>query len=432
MIHDKKKVRKRNKKASVSPRNDLEKSLNYTKYGKDFQQSQIFSRRGLLFLVLSFILVIFVYRDNNQIHNRKSAVKTSSAFLFDDIYTINGDGVWHGLVKEAELLSKITPVVHVIEVGMHSATQCLAAAKKNLQAHCIEPSPASQDKIHTAILAAPNEVQKNVRLYQMAASDSSGHNLEFRGHGSTGDHVGSRGIDVWRMTKESDEIMKKKTDNNSSHTIDIVQSVAIDDIIYNKIGPTKDYHGLLPRAEATRRIDKVFLLKIDTQGFEPNVFLGLKKAIKEQKIDFIMTEYWPKGIDFMNDSMGPQEKCTKPVEILQLLYDSGYKLYALILQSHPKAPSKARKILNRINNDGIEYPMNNLMAHCMWFYTIERDNPPNTTIGEENYQMGYWTDVLAVAPAVTIPTPMLKYSNCIRDAHRQRVAAKKCRQAYGL
>lgn len=41
------------------------------------------------------------------------------------------------------------------------------------------------------------------------------------------------------------------------------------------------------------------MLKIDTQGFEPLVFSGLKRAIQERRIDFIITEFWPKGMDLM-------------------------------------------------------------------------------------------------------------------------------------
>lgn len=258
----------------------------------------------------------------------------------------------------------------------------------------------------------------------MAASDSSGNDLEFRSSGSTGDHVGSKAVNIWKMTKNSEAAMKNET--NKSSNIEIVQSVAIDDIVYNKIGPSRDY-APLPRT-VTGNIDKVFLLKVDTQGYEPNVFSGLGKAIKENKIDFIMTEYWPKGIDFMNDSMGPQE-CTKPVQTLQLLHEAGYTLYVLNLQSHPSAPMKAKDILheNNVGNNAITYPIHNFMAHCMWFYEIERNNPDTTDV---NYQMGYWTDILAVAPGVTIPKSLLNYTKCMRilpgDSYRSTV--KKCNE----
>ncbi len=149
------------------------------------------------------------------------------------------------------------------------------------------------------------------------------------------------------------------------------------------------------------KIDKLFLLKVDTQGHEPSVFSGLKKSIQEHKIDFIMTEYWPKGIDFMNDTMGRDTECKKSVEIMKLMYDAGYTLYTMSVTSHPKAPwNNAKWVVIRHNQLGkIEIPIHDLMAHCMWFYDLERDPKyADHHLSAEYYKMGYWTDVLAVAP----------------------------------
>jgi hypothetical protein len=327
-----------------------------------------------------------------QTFNNKPASSTS---FLPDLHAIQSEKVWNCLLAEGEALNKHTPI-HIMEVGMYSAGQCLQAAHMNIQAHCVEPSPgASYDRIIGAIKKAREESKEKVRFYQLAASDTSGLDLSFSSSGGTGDHVGG-GIDVWKMTKEADSDVNK---NTGTGTV-TVKSVAIDDVIYNKVGPTEDFAST-PRADGDK-IDKLFLLKIDTQGHEPSVFAGLKKAIQEHNIDFIMTEYWPKGIDLMNDSMGPQE-CSKPVAMMKLLRDAGYTLYTQSITSHPKSKGKigANKKAGMHNRGGkIQTPIDDLMAHCMWFYEVDRGNPDTS---EENYQMGYWTDVLAVAPGARLP-----------------------------
>eukprot|EP00957_Ditylum_brightwellii_P141866 10808260-Ditylum_brightwellii.AAC.1 len=92
----------------------------------------------------------------------------------------------------------------------------------------------------------------------MAASDTSGVDLEFMSKGGTGDHVGG-GVDIWTMTKAD----ASDVGSNNVPTVN-VKSVAIDDIIQNKVGPTIDYAESNNRS-ADGKIDKLFLLKVDTQ-----------------------------------------------------------------------------------------------------------------------------------------------------------------------
>mmetsp|Transcript_13437 Transcript_13437/g.19883 ORF Transcript_13437/g.19883 Transcript_13437/m.19883 type:complete len:235 (-) Transcript_13437:31-735(-) len=150
-----------------------------------------------------------------------------------------------------------------------------------------------------------------------------------------------------------------------------VKSVAIDDIIQNKVGPTIDY-AESNRRSADGKIDKLFLLKVDKQGHEPSVFSGLRQSIREHKIDFIITEYWPKGIDFMNDTMGPETECQKSIEMMQLMIDAGYDLYTMSVTSHAKAPhNRAREAIHTHNHPlkpKIQTPIDILRAHCIWFY----------------------------------------------------------------
>lgn len=41
----------------------------------------------------------------------------------------------------------------------------------------------------------------------------------------------------------------------------------------------------------------VHLLKVDTQGFEPYVFSGLARSILFAVVDYIIFEFWPRGMD---------------------------------------------------------------------------------------------------------------------------------------
>ncbi len=294
------------------------------------------------------------------------------------------EGVWESFLEEAVAWKKETgEATHVMEVGVHRPKECLYAAKLGLESHCIEPSPRSHDRIMDKVRQEPKDVQTLVRVYQMAASSTTGIQLEFSGNGGTGDHVGSPITELSAAEKQSA--------NSQADTT--VSSVAIDDIIYNRVQPTeKTIDGT-----AHSPINKIFALKIDTQGYEPSVFSGLQKSIQEHKIDFIITEYWPKGMDLMLGASGSgsgsefqKDKCVMSVNILKLLHNAGYELYASWNISHPKAPQDARSYINdgRINN----IPFNDMMAHCKWYYDVEKKYP------SDEYQMGYWTDVLAVSP----------------------------------
>lgn len=312
--------------------------------------------------------------------------------LFDGELLISADHLFRHLMIESEEIMKQNPSkkLHMMEVGMHSPNQCLNAAKKNLQAHCVEPSPVSSERIKNQI--KKSRFKKNVKFYQLAASHKSGLSLEFMSKGGTGDHVGGGGIDIWKMTKTAVEVKKQE--------IVTVKSVAIDDIINNKVGPSVDY-GLNTINAEERKIDRLFLLKVDTQGHEPSVFSGLHNSIREHKIDFIMTEYWPKGIDFMNDQLGPETECNKSVEILQLLLDAGYILFSMSILAHPSSPKTnlAAGKVRLYNRNPDRMPMSTLREHCMTFYDFERKYRDD----DQFYEMGYWTDILAVRPGFSFP-----------------------------
>ena len=294
--------------------------------------------------------------------------------ILGDLHTARRMHLWKQLLEEGEALYTNSRI-HVMEVGMQNADACLDASELNAQAHCVEHFPSSNNQFRSRLRYSPKDLKDNIRFYQMAGSDTTGLHVEF-GH-----------VNTWTMTKEiSDE-----------HEIKRVKSVAIDDIIDNKVEPTKDFS--LTGRKPDDKIDKLFMLKIDTEGNEPRIFEGMQRAIQENKIDFIITRYWPKGIDLVNDSMGSQE-CTKPVAMLTQLREAGYTLYTMAIASHAKAPRNgAQEKIQKHNRGKLQTPIDDLMAHCMWFYELERKNPGKFL----QYQMGYWTDILAVAPGARLP-----------------------------
>jgi len=355
----------------------------------------------LLFAYIAYATITVSLQDNvptNQSPETNSLVLIKTDFLFDKFYrkllNKGGDAFWDIFLEEGTVLQKENPTqkFHVMEVGMHDAKQCRYAAKKNFQVYCIEPSPVSTKRILSGGLNSDNEYAKYIQFYQMAAGSETGLDLPFHSTGSTGDHVGGA-IDIWKMEKEPED-----PKSQSKATVVNVKSVAIDDIIDNKVEPTHDFSG----NGKDNKIDKLYLLKVDVQGFEPLVFSGLMRSIEKHKIDFLVLEYWPKGIDFMMDA---EEKCVKPVQILQTLIENGYELYATQLVSHPRAPEAARDVLRKTNRgEANRIIFSDLMEHCKFFYKIEEIAP------SDDYKMGYWTDFLAVSPEARFPqnpkTPM--------------------------
>jgi hypothetical protein len=195
-------------------------------------------------------------------------------------------------------------------------------------------------------------------------------------------------MDMWTMTRKEPEQHGKAWLASKIEPF-LVKTVSVDDIIENKVKPTVDYS----EGEG-KKVDKMFLVKIDTQGYEPEVLKGMKKSISEHKIDFIITEYWPKGMDFMH-GVKNEERCEKPAQMLKFLLDSGYILFAMPIVGHPKAPKAAKNYVKRDRGGRINF--DDLKEHCEFFYEVEEKNP------SEDYKMGYWTDILAVSPAARLP-----------------------------
>ncbi|GAX27891.1 hypothetical protein FisN_21Hh241 [Fistulifera solaris] len=277
--------------------------------------------------------------------------------LRDNILEISAEQVWRDLLEEGASQSPIPGIV--MEVGMHRAIQCMNAAKAGFHAHCVEPSPNSFQRVQNAVLKAPADVQERIHLYQVAASSSSEGTVPFTSSGGTGDHVG--GHDMWAMEE-------KQQENDPKAQVIQVPTKKLDDIV-------------IPN-------EKAFLLKVDTQGFEPTVFSGLTESLAQHKIQYVLTEFWPRGMDLL---AGRPNECIG-AQLLETFLKYGYTLYAMPVAAHPLAPRGWTSIVP-------QRPLHNVQAFCEWYFYVERAFP------SKDYKMGYWSDILAVAPGATLPSP---------------------------
>ncbi|KAL3924215.1 MAG: hypothetical protein SGILL_001178 [Bacillariaceae sp.] len=273
--------------------------------------------------------------------------------------------VWTGLLRSAPKEGRQHQAV--IEVGMHNYVQCLQAATEGFQAHCFEPSPSSFQRITNNIgvkTGGSPELKDRVHLYNVAAGSEES-SVPFVANGGTGDHVGQ--VDMWKM--ETISTSKELTGNSE---IIQVPSQRLDSSL-----------ATLP--------EPIFLLKIDTQGFEPQVFAGLTHVLSSpNKPRFVLTEFWPRGMDVIAGKTN--RECIGVSQVLQIMVNHGYRLYVLPVESHPKAP-----IFRNLAKMQKTRPLDDVHKYCQWFYDLEDKHP------SEEYKMGYWTDFLAVSADGELP-----------------------------
>lgn len=174
--------------------------------------------------------------------------------------------------------------VHVIEVGMHRITWCAHAAELGFQAHCFEPSPTNFErcqKQHERLRRVKPETYGRIHLYNKAVGETSGITVPFRSVGSTGDHVGAVQLGDG----------KAEPGGSKGETLVKVSTISLDDFV-----------GQLPTTE------ELFLIKIDTQGYEAQVFSGMAKLLDNARPTAVISEWWPAGMQHMaHPSFTPQD-----------------------------------------------------------------------------------------------------------------------------
>lgn len=317
---------------------------------------------GLVIVSLfCFLVMLFAEEEREVLHHMLKTTEQEqeqeTIVIHDNIIDISAEQVWKDLLQEGAALKQSPGIV--MEVGMHRAIQCMNAAKAGFQTHCVEPSPNSFQRVQGAVVRAPPDVQKRIHLYQVAAGSNSDGTVPFTSSGGTGDHVGEH--DMWAMADQQ----QQQQQNDANSQIIQVPTMKLDDIAL-----------LHPQT---------FLLKVDTQGFEPTVFSGLKESLQQHKIQYILTEFWPRGMDLL---AGKPNHCIG-TQLLQQLVQAGYTLYAMPVAAHPKAPRGWQSL-------AAQRPLHNLRDFCEWYFQLEHAFP------SKDYRMGYWSDILAVAPGVQV------------------------------
>jgi FkbM family methyltransferase len=302
-------------------------------------------------------------------HNDASAsgpgttTQPSHAFRIHDDLAFSGYAgeVWGGLLQSIPAVERNQ--LAVVEVGMHSAMQCLQAAREGYQAHCLEPSPRSFRRITQTVRKAEPYVQERIHLYNVAAGGEES-TVPFVTNGGTGDHVVE--IDMWKM-----QTVSQSEELTGDSQIIQVPSKPLDTVL-----------GHIPEV--------IHLLKIDTQGFEPQVFAGLENILSQKRAKYILTEFWPRGMDIIAGKNN--RECIGIPKVLARLVEHGYRLFALPVEAHPKAP--IFKMMGQIQKTR---PFDEVNKYCQWFYELEDKYP------SEEYRMGYWTDFLAISSYAELP-----------------------------
>lgn len=339
-------------------------------------------------------------RNDKNTHISKRNANIDRVLYPDILHTAqrsyDADTLWSDLIQHGKSIMQSTnKPLTVIEVGVHNAKQCVMAAREKIHAHCFEPSPRSFQRIRDQIMNNKDvyrdkEVMKHLHLYNVAASDASGAELEFHTtNGSTGDHVGK--IDMFHMKIGS---MPDHFPEEKRGKIINVPTAKIDDfVLRNQMRP--DSVDRIGQKDDLQEIDDIFAIKVDTQGFEPKVLAGMKESIEQHKFQHILLEYWPKGMELIAsiDGVSSKNKCDIAVDVLDMLFDADYKLYALPIHAHPAqilSKEDHRAITNREDQ-----PLTDFRAYCM--YLREK---LETRLPVVECKVGTWSDVLAVAPNV--------------------------------
>ena len=276
---------------------------------------------------------------------------------------------WSDVLREGESLNKEMQekgketYLDIIEVGANDARQAREIRSHGFNAHSFEPSPKSYTKMEDAL---SKDETNGIYLYNAAVGDSDGISVKFTNNDSTGAQV----------------VLKGEDDNAVE-----VKMVTIDSFLRGNIAPDFGGAGKPVIQTAGNANNHIFAAKIDVQGFEPNVFRGMKGSIQKRKIHYIMTEFWPKGINSMN---GYSSKCENAVEFLCDLHNAGYSLFAAPIEAHPKSDPNGRE---QTAANKLDRRFDDLKEDCLWLHRLEQKYPSQT-----NWSMGYWTDVFAVAP----------------------------------
>ncbi len=175
----------------------------------------------------------------------------------------------------------LEPGMRVVDIGANLGLYTVEASKKvspSGRVFSFEPEPSTH-KVLQGRLA--DLKQDNVTLYPRALSDKKGKQKLYLDEVNVGGHSFS----------------KNNTYRGNSYLE--VEAMTLDEH-FGEMG----------------MLDKIDLIKIDTQGSEGLVFMGGKKLIKRSR-PIVLMEFWPYGMKEWN---------VKPKELLRFFADLGYTI----------------------------------------------------------------------------------------------------------
>ncbi|KAL4427708.1 hypothetical protein ABPG75_001797 [Micractinium tetrahymenae] len=245
---------------------------------------------------------------------------------------ITPEHLWREMLRQHPAAAAAT----VVEVGSWDGSQCREALAAGVgTVVCFEPGPINYNRTVETLRQQLGD--KRLRLEQKVVSNTTGDKVVFRNTGSTGDHAGPA------ILGETAAFQEKQFEV-------YVDSVALDDYF--------------PDASSS---NPIYVMKIDTQGFEGMVLQGMKRLLQAHAVQTILMELWPTAMD----RVAPCE------EALTLLLQAGYQVFETGLKHIGEEQPPSLEEWSRHPTDPA--------ALCQWYR-------------QHSGKFGLWTDIVAVAP----------------------------------
>ena len=237
----------------------------------------------------------------------------------------------------------------IVEVGVYDGLQCAASSTAGFKpVMCFEPSPANFDRSHATLEAAG--VLGNVSLIKKALGNNANQLVKLHSKGGSGDHLGDT-----PFTGEVEHGFQ-------ANEVITMESTSLDAHM-REVG----YNG------------DVFIVKIDTQGFDGVVIEGMQGLLSDQRIDYVLFELWPKAM-----LHGGRKSCN---ETLVFLTEFGYRLYELAMPGLSVELGEAVPDIKA----SLFHRGSSIKQVCEWYESKDLSN-----------SFGMWTDVLAVSSRRTL------------------------------
>lgn len=268
----------------------------------------------------------------------------------------NVEQLWHMLISSHPDPRRAV----VVEVGVADGASSMYAAELGVRVLAVEPNCKWAE---SPTLVAKARARPNLEIIHAAAASVNGETL-FAGSG-TGGRVMllSKTVHRRRLLQRLRR-GKHKRSGSAARTCSRKPPWAAARV------PSLTLDSMLD----ARNISHVYIVKVDVQGFELEVLRGMVRALREQRVLYVLFEFWPRGI---------RQHGLDAHDLLRLLNQHGYTLFDTAAL--------------RLGTEGSNKPLNaastfrrpvGLRANTEWYFENDARYMAN---------FGYWTDVLAVA-----------------------------------